>query len=218
MSEAENAQEKRGFTVKMLDGIERVGNKVPHPAIIFAGLCVFVIVLSAILNLLDVSITYDVAQLPPDAAGETELGGSTAPEVIIPPEYGDPEPEITTQTTAIESLLSVDGLRFIFTSFVSNFAGFGVVAVTFIALMGAGVAEGTGSALPIAGDGAVIDGVVAIGAAAGCAGSAGPCRLAARGAACGTGAAGCGVEASGAPVESKEPALTGGPPTPYGLR
>ena len=32
MSEA--AAEKRGFTAKMLDGIEKVGNKVPHPAII----------------------------------------------------------------------------------------------------------------------------------------------------------------------------------------
>ena len=31
MSEA--AGEKRGFTAKMLDGIENVGNKVPHPAI-----------------------------------------------------------------------------------------------------------------------------------------------------------------------------------------
>ena len=141
---SDQAEEKRGFTVKMLDGIERVGNKVPHPAIIFAGLCVFVIVLSAILNLLDVSITYEVAEVPPVDVGETELGGSTAPEVIVPPEYGDPEPEIRTQTTAIDSLLSVDGLRFIFTSFVSNFAGFTVVAVIFVAMIGVGVAEKAG--------------------------------------------------------------------------
>ena len=33
----------------ILDTIERVGNKVPHPAIIFVGLSVVVIVLSAIL-------------------------------------------------------------------------------------------------------------------------------------------------------------------------
>ncbi len=30
--------EQRGFVQRMLDGIERVGNKVPHPAIIFLGL------------------------------------------------------------------------------------------------------------------------------------------------------------------------------------
>src|SRR5690606_1738918 len=38
----------------------------------------------------------------------------------------------------------LDGIRFIFTSFVSNFAGFSVVAVVFIAMMGAGVAEEAG--------------------------------------------------------------------------
>ena len=47
-------------------------------------------------------------------------------------------------TIPIESLLSTEGIRFIFTSFVPNFAGFGVVAVTFVALMGAGVAEASG--------------------------------------------------------------------------
>ena len=38
----------------MLDRIESLGNKVPHPAIIFLGLCVLVIVLSAILAAFDV--------------------------------------------------------------------------------------------------------------------------------------------------------------------
>jgi len=40
----------RGFTQKMLDGIEKAGNKVPHPAVIFLGLCLLVIVLSAIMS------------------------------------------------------------------------------------------------------------------------------------------------------------------------
>ena len=44
----------------------------------------------------------------------------------------------------INSLLNVEGIRFIFTSFVSNFAGFSVVAVVFVAMMGAGVAEESG--------------------------------------------------------------------------
>ena len=47
-------------------------------------------------------------------------------------------------TIAIQSLLSIDGLRFMFSSFVSNFTGFTVVGVTFVALMGAGVAEAAG--------------------------------------------------------------------------
>jgi aminobenzoyl-glutamate transport protein len=40
--------------------------------------------------------------------------------------------------------LTVEGIRFLFSSFVRNFQGFGVVAVTFIAMMGAGAAEGAG--------------------------------------------------------------------------
>ena len=41
----------------VLDRIESLGNKVPHPAIIFLGLCVLVIVLSALLAALDVKVT-----------------------------------------------------------------------------------------------------------------------------------------------------------------
>ena len=54
------------------------------------------------------------------------------------------EYEIQERTIAIRSLLTVDGIRFIFTSFVSNFAGFGVVAVILVAMAGVGVAEQAG--------------------------------------------------------------------------
>ncbi|MGH9118052.1 MAG: AbgT family transporter [Acidimicrobiales bacterium] len=59
------AGEKRAFFQRMLDGIEKVGNKVPHPAMIFLGLCVLVIVLSSILAAFDISVTYDVVEQPP---------------------------------------------------------------------------------------------------------------------------------------------------------
>ena len=49
-----------------------------------------------------------------------------------------------TETIPVVSLLTVDGIRFIFTSFVDNFAGFAVVAVVFVAMMGVGVAEHAG--------------------------------------------------------------------------
>ena len=145
MSEVQTAGEKKPFTQRMLDRIETVGNKVPHPAIIFAGLCVFVILLSAVLSLFNVSVTYEVAEIPPIAVEETELGGSQQPEAEVPaPSYQDREPEIREETTEIESLLSVDGIRFIFTSFVQNFANFSVVAVIFVAMIGVGVAEKAG--------------------------------------------------------------------------
>ena len=131
--------------MSLLDRIERLGNRVPHPAIIFAGLCVFVIALSFVLALFDVSATYEVAEAPPVQVEETELAGSIQPEAVVPPlSEVDLEPEIRTQTTEIESLISVDGIRFIFTSFVQNFANFSVVAVIFVAMIGVGVAEKAG--------------------------------------------------------------------------
>jgi aminobenzoyl-glutamate transport protein len=136
---------KRGFVQRFLDGIERVGNKVPHPAIIFLGLVGLVIVLSAIMAAVDVSVTYDVVEPPPVEADEEELGGSDVPEtVVLPEDYLEEELEVEQQTTEIESLLSADGVRFIFSSFVDNFAGFSVVAVVFVAMIGVGVAEEAG--------------------------------------------------------------------------
>ena len=52
--------------------------------------------------------------------------------------------EIQEETIPIRSLLTVEGIRFIFTSFVPNFAGFSVVAVIFVAMIGIGVAEQAG--------------------------------------------------------------------------
>jgi aminobenzoyl-glutamate transport protein len=142
--------EKRGFTQKLLDGIERVGNKVPHPAIIFAGLCVFVIVLSAVLSLFNVSVTHEVAETAPAAPISQPLtdeieGGTQSPDAVNElPDSAAADVVIRTETTEIKSLLSLDGIRFLFTSFVDNFAGFSVVAVILVAMLGVGVAEESG--------------------------------------------------------------------------
>jgi para-aminobenzoyl-glutamate transporter family len=137
--------EKRGAVQKVLDGIERVGNKVPHPAIIFLGLCGLVIVLSAIMAAVDVSVTYDVVEPPPVEAEEEYLGGSVEPETVtLPEDYLEEELDVEQETTEIVSLLSADGIRFIFSSFVDNFDAFSVVAVVFVAMIGVGVAEEAG--------------------------------------------------------------------------
>jgi aminobenzoyl-glutamate transport protein len=136
---------KRGVVQRFLDGIEKVGNKVPHPAIIFIGLCVFVIVLSAVLALFDVKVTYDVVEGPPVAAETEYVGGSVVPETVtLPSDYHHVDLAVHQETTKIESLLSKDGVRFLFTSFVSNFDSFSVVAVVFVAMIGVGVAEEAG--------------------------------------------------------------------------
>ncbi|HWC29010.1 MAG TPA: AbgT family transporter [Dehalococcoidia bacterium] len=134
----------KNLTERLLDGIERLGNKVPHPAIIFVALCAIVIVLSQVLYWLNVSVTYEVAVEPPVAGDEVDLTGSDFPEVVLFDDYAEPEFDIEERTTEVEGLLTVEGVRFLFTTFISNFAGFSVVAVTFVAMMGVGVAEGAG--------------------------------------------------------------------------
>ncbi len=133
----------RGFVQRTLDGIERVGNKVPHPAIIFLGLIAAVIVLSAVLNAVGVSVSYEEAVETPKIIQEDSLGGTQAPDLIVPPSY-DEHVEIVTKTTEVQSLLDINGIRFLFSSFVSNFAGFSVVAVILVAMLGIGVAEEAG--------------------------------------------------------------------------
>jgi aminobenzoyl-glutamate transport protein len=135
---------------RMLDGVERLGNKVPHPVLMFVYLIIFIIVLSQILDLLDVSVTELIVEPVPVTVQENFYEDTTETQfeiVDVPADEGyvdDPEFVINEKTIPIEGLLSIEGIRFIFSSFVLNFQGFGVVAVTFIAMLGAGAAEGAG--------------------------------------------------------------------------
>lgn len=103
---------------RLLDAIERNGNRVPHPATLFFLLMVVVILLSHGLYLLGTSATYERINL------ETHK-----PESV---------------TTTVNSLLSADGIRFIFTSVVSNFINFGPVGIILVAMIGIGLAERSG--------------------------------------------------------------------------
>ncbi len=106
------------FLQKLLDGVEIVGNKVPHPAVIFLIMSAIVIVLSHIFHLLGTSVTYQVI---------------------------DPETHKAVTTTAVvNSLLTVEGLRFIITSAIRNFLGFAPVGVILVAMVGVGLAEEAG--------------------------------------------------------------------------
>jgi len=115
---AEAAQAQKGAMQKILDVVERVGNKVPHPVVIFLILIALVIVLSHIFYVMGVAITY---------------------QVINPETH-----KLDTVTTAARSLLTADGIRFMFTGVVSNFMGFQAVGVIIVAMVGVGVAEASG--------------------------------------------------------------------------
>jgi aminobenzoyl-glutamate transport protein len=133
---------QRGFMDKLLDGVERVGNKVPHPVLMFFYLILGVIVLSSILGWLGVSITEEIAVPVPIEVVPDYYEDLSQPSIGVPPLIDTVvKYEIQMTTVAIRPILSVEGIRWMFTSFVPTFQGFGALAITLIALLGAGVAE-----------------------------------------------------------------------------
>ena len=127
----------------MLDGIEKVGNKVPHPVMMFVYLIVFIMVLSVFLDLFNVGVTEEVL-VPVQHQTEAVAVGGPFEYDLVENDIWEDEFEVVTERIDVRSLLTVDGLRFIFTSFVNNFANFSVVAVIFVAMIGVGVAEEAG--------------------------------------------------------------------------
>jgi aminobenzoyl-glutamate transport protein len=103
---------------RVLDTIERVGNQVPHPAVIFLVLIGIVVVLSHLFALLGASVTYQTI---------------------------DPVTEqVQDVTTAARSLLTSEGIGFMFSGVVDNFMSFTAVGVIIVAMLGVGVAEASG--------------------------------------------------------------------------
>lgn len=134
-----------GVMERILGAIERGGNKMPHPAILFVWLCVIVIVLSMVLAWIDVSVTYEVAKPPAVPVEEVVQGGSTQPSGGLPDaSVQEGEYQIVEETAKIQSLVSSDGIRFMFTSFVANFRNFAAVAIILVVMLGVGLAEASG--------------------------------------------------------------------------
>ncbi len=109
---------KRSRMERILDVVERVGNKVPHPAVIFVILTVFVILLSHVIHLIGASVTFQ----------------SVNPETD----------KVENVTTVAKSLLSADGVRFMYENVVKNFMDFNAVGVIIVAMLGVGVADSAG--------------------------------------------------------------------------
>jgi aminobenzoyl-glutamate transport protein len=133
------------FLERILDGIERAGNRMPHPAILFLSLCAVVIVVSQVLFWFDVKATYQVVAPPPVPTEQVYFGGSTQPADVGPTV---PEPatdyKLQTQTAKVKGLLTGEGVRYLFTSFVDNFRNFSAVAIMLVVMIGVGLAEAAG--------------------------------------------------------------------------
>lgn len=133
-----------GLMTKFLDVVEKVGNKVPHPVIIFLILIGIVIGLSHAMHLADVKHIHDVI-VADEAKGEAtyRYDGGTAEEYRLQT-VDETKAKVEKKTTAVRSLLTTEGIRFIYSSLVPNFMAFTAVGLMIVAMIGAGVAEESG--------------------------------------------------------------------------
>jgi aminobenzoyl-glutamate transport protein len=132
---------------RILDVVEKVGNKVPHPVIIFLVLIAIVVVLSQLLHMTGVSVTTEVIVPKAPTAGpaasfdvhDYDTGMTVDYKTLDEKKY-----TIEKRTTAARSLLTTEGLRFIYSSLIPSFMGFTAVGLMIAAMIGAGVAEESG--------------------------------------------------------------------------
>lgn len=96
---------------RILKAIERTGNALPHPAIIFVILSAVVLVVSFIVSRIGTEVTFFDAR------------------------------EGVESTITATNLLSREGLVYIFNSATSNFTGFAPLGTVLVAMLGVGVAE-----------------------------------------------------------------------------
>src|SRR5262245_30248840 len=102
---AADAPQRRTFTQKLLDGIENVGNKTPHPVMMFLYLIAAVILLSQILALLGVSVTEVVTEPVPYAVDKSYYVDTTQVQAIVPDEgnqYSDVQVQTREETIPIQ--------------------------------------------------------------------------------------------------------------------
>ncbi len=109
---------KKNLFNKSLNLIEKAGNKLPHPAVLFSILAASIILISYIGNIFQWQVTY------------TAINGFTMEKSEI--------------TVGVVSLLDGDGIRYIFTNAVSNFMGFTPLGTILVISLGIGIADGSG--------------------------------------------------------------------------
>ena len=115
----ETRAEKRGAFTRFLDGVEWLGNLLPHPVTLFALLAGLMILASGLFgDLMGLSVE---DPRPEGARGRSADGMISA-----------------------VSLMNEDGFRRIFTSLTTNFTNFAPLGVVLVAMLGVGVAEKSG--------------------------------------------------------------------------
>jgi aminobenzoyl-glutamate transport protein len=136
LSDPKAAAPRRG----VLDWIEWVGNKLPEPALLFGLLALLVVVLSAI----GASAEWSVQPVKPVLQMETVLqADGTSKEQPVLDEGGRPALQLLASGAPIEprSLLTSDGIYWMLSSALRNFAQMPALPLIFAAMLGIGLAE-----------------------------------------------------------------------------
>lgn len=118
MSEKTNSQNQKTLLQKFLDFVEYGGNKLPHPVTLFATFCLGIILISAVAEKMNLSVTAEI------------INRTTG--------------QIETQTITAVSLLNGDGFKYMLESAVKNFTSFAPLGVVLVGMLGIGISESSG--------------------------------------------------------------------------
>ncbi|MGL5796863.1 MAG: AbgT family transporter, partial [Cetobacterium sp.] len=110
-----NKIQKKSFVDKFLNVVEKGGNALPHPATLFGILAILVIIISGIGDMLGWSV---------DFVGINRKTMKTEEMLIV-----------------TKSLMTKDGINYIFNTMVTNFTGFAPLGTVLVAIFGIGIAE-----------------------------------------------------------------------------
>lgn len=103
---------------RFLNGVENVGNRLPHPITMFGLLAVGIVLISGLCAALGVSATGEM------------IDSKTM--------------ELAEQTVSVVSLMNREGLVYMLTNVVNNFTSFAPLGVVLVTMLGVGCAEGSG--------------------------------------------------------------------------
>lgn len=124
----------------MLDWIEWLGNKLPEPALLFALLAFVVVLVSALGSALE----WQVQPVKPVLETQTVLqaDGSTLQQPVLDAS-GRPVLDLVASGAPIQprSLLTADGIYWMLSSALRNFAQMPALPLIFVAMLGIGLAE-----------------------------------------------------------------------------
>lgn len=144
MADTSTAGDGRSF----LDWIEKIGNKLPEPAILFAILAALVVVVAAVGDALQWKVQpvqLRVVQVEKvDASGQAVVGADGKPMMTAKlDERGKPVTELVPSGSVLEprSILTVEGIYWALSSMIRNFTSLPALGLVFVGMLGIGLAE-----------------------------------------------------------------------------